>query len=327
MRALVSEKMGPPETLEVRSVVLPEPGAGELRIRVEACGINYPDVLMIEDKYQFPVQRPFAPGIEICGIVDAVGQGGCRFVPGMRVLAQIDHGGLAEQAIAQDAATYAVPDGIKPQMAASMLLTYATALHALQDRGRIKKGDRLLVLGSGGGVGLAAVDLGKYFGAHVIAGASSEAKAAAAKAAGADDIFIYPAQTTDGRAFGDLLKNQAPDGFDLIFDPIGGQYCEPALRRVAWDGRYLVVGFAGGIPAPALNLALLKGCSIVGVFWGAFASRYPAQAQQRIESLMTMLGDAAIAPPVPTLYSLEDAPAALSALQNRLAVGKMVVIP
>lgn len=327
MKALVSERPGPSETLVLRPVDIPEPGKGELRIKVEACGINYPDVLMIEDKYQFTFPRPFTPGIEVCGVIEALGEGVTGVEPGARVLAQISHGGLAEKAIASVETAFPVPDGVKPELAASMLLTYATAYHALRDRAALKAGETLLVMGGAGGVGLAAIDLGRAMGARVVAGVSSAAKAEAARAMGASDVLIYPASPADPRALGEQFKSACPHGFDAVFDPVGGAYAEPAIRRMAWNGRYLVVGFAAGIPAPPLNLVLLKGCQLIGVFWGAFASRYPVEARAIVLELLDMLRSRVIRPQPPHLYPLSDGAAAIAALRDRTAIGKLVVTP
>lgn len=327
MRALVSESPGPPETLVLRSVDMPAPGKGEVGIRVEACGINYPDVLMIEDKYQFTAARPFAPGIEICGILEALGEGVTGLEPGTRVLAQISHGGLAEQAIARAEMTFPVPDGVRPEVAASVLLTYATAYHALGDRAALKTDETLFVMGGAGGVGLAAIDLGRAMGARVVAGVSSAAKAEAAKAMGASDTVIYPAKLSDPKALGEQFKSVCPEGFDVVFDPVGGAYAEPAIRRMAWNGRYLVVGFAAGIPAPPLNLILLKGSQLTGVFWGAFASKYPSEARAMVLELLDMLRNGAIRPQAPQLYPLSNGAAAIAALRDRTAIGKLVVTP
>lgn len=327
MKALLSERSGPPETLALRTVAVPEPGPGELRIRVEACGINYPDVLMIEDKYQFSATRPFSPGIEISGVIEAVGPEVTRFKPGARVLAQVDHGGLAEQAIAREAATYPLPDDVSSPVAASMLLTYATAYHALRDRAALRAGETLLVLGAAGGVGLAAIDLARAMGARVVAAVSSPAKAEAAKAMGAHEVVIYPTSALDQRALAEQFRSVSPDGFDVVFDPIGGDYAEVALRRMAWDGRYLVVGFAAGIPKAPMNLVLLKGCQIVGVFWGAFAKRDQNAARDLVMELIQMLQAGAIKPEPARVYPLSEGAAAIAALRDRTAVGKLVVAP
>lgn len=324
MKALVSEYCGPAETLVLHDMPEPMPGPGEVSVAVEACGINYPDVLMIEDRYQFRIERPFAPGIEICGRVAALGDGVADIVPGTRILAQIRSGGLAEMAIAKADRLIIVPDTIAPEQAAGVLLTYGTSYHALHDRANLRPGETLLVLGAGGGVGLAAVALGKCLGAFVVATASSEEKAAAARRSGADRTLVY-SKEVDRRAFTEQLKAICPNGADVIYDPVGGDYAEPALRAIAWNGRYLVVGFAAGIPHIPLNLILLKGAQVIGVFWGAAIERDPAGMRSSVATIIDWLVEGRISPMPPTIYSLAEGGDAIAALQHRRAVGKLVV--
>ncbi|HMJ92807.1 MAG TPA: NADPH:quinone oxidoreductase family protein, partial [Allosphingosinicella sp.] len=271
MRALLSRETGGPETLELAELPDPQPGPGQLLVAVKACSINYPDVLMIEDKYQFKPPRPFAPGGEIAGIVEAVGEGVTGWKPGDRMIAMLGHGGLAEKVLVAAAMALPLPEERSFEEGSALILTYATSIHALLDRGRLKEGDTLLVLGAAGGVGLAAVELGKAYGARVIAAVSSEEKAEAARSAGADSAIVYPQGPFDkdqSKALAQQFKDAVgPNGADIVYDPVGGDYAEPALRSIAWEGRYLVVGFPAGIPKLPLNLTLLKSCDVCGVFW------------------------------------------------------------
>lgn len=329
MKALLSKAAGGPETLTIEDLPLPEPGAGQVRVAVRACAVNYPDVLIIEDKYQFRPQRPFAPGGEIAGIVEAVGDGVTRFAPGDRVIGVIGHGGMAEAVLVDAARLYRLPEGRSFDDGAALLLTYATTIHALLDRGRLKAGQTLLVLGAAGGVGLAAIELGKAYGARVVAAVSSEAKAEAARAAGADTVIVYPRAPFDrdqSKALADMFKAAVgPEGADIIFDPVGGDYAEPALRAIAWEGRYLVVGFPAGIPRLPLNLTLLKSCDVCGVFWGAFAARDPGANDAHVAQLFKLWDEGRIAPRVTQRFPLAQGGQAIAAMAARQAIGKLVV--
>jgi NADPH2:quinone reductase len=329
MRALLSHEPGPPETLRLSDVPDPEPGKGELLVRAHACGINYPDVLIIEDKYQFRPPRPFAPGGEIAGQVVALGEEVTGWQIGERVIAVVGHGGLAEMVSVPAKAAYRLPDGRSFEDGAALLLTYATSIHALYDRGRLEAGQTLLVLGAAGGVGLAAVELGKARGARVIAAVSSDEKAAAAREAGADEAIVYPRGPFDRdgqKALAELFKAAVgPSGADVIYDPVGGDYAEPALRAVAWEGRYLVVGFPAGIPKLPLNLTLLKSCDVCGVFWGAFAARDPKANAGHVAELFRLWEAGTINPRVSATFPLERAGEAIAAMAAREAIGKLVV--
>ncbi len=329
MRALLSHAPGGPETLVLDEVPEPVAGPGELLVRVRACAINYPDVLIIEDKYQFRPERPFAPGGEVAGEVVAVGEGVNGWREGDRLIAYHGHGGLAEMVAVPMSQAYHLPEQFSDAEAASLLITYATAIHALVDRGQAKSGETMLVLGAAGGIGLSAIELGKAFGLNVIAAVSSEAKAEAARAAGADDALVYPAGPLDkelSKALAGAFKLAAgPKGFDLVFDPVGGDYAEPALRSLGWEGRYLVIGFPAGIPKIPLNLTLLKSCDIRGVFWGAFAMRDPKANQTHVEALFRLWGEGKIGPRVSATFPLERAGEAIATLRDRKAVGKLVV--
>jgi len=329
MRALLSEVAGGPETLKLAELPDPVAGAGQVVVAVKACSINYPDVLIIEDKYQFKPPRPFAPGGEIAGVVEAVGEGVTDFAPGDRVLAMVGHNGLAEKVAVDAARLYRLPEGRSFEEGASLLLTYATTIHALLDRGHLKTGQTLLVLGAAGGVGLAAIELGKAFGARVIAAVSSEEKAAAAKQAGADEAIVYPRAPFDkdqSKALAEAFKAAVgPNGADVIYDPVGGDYAEPALRSIGWEGRYLVVGFPAGIPRLPLNLTLLKSCDVCGVFWGAFAARDPRANQVHVDHLFRLWADGAIAPRVTETFAFADGGKAIAKMAARGAIGKLVV--
>ena len=329
MKALLSRDPGPPETLELADLPDPAPGPGELLIRVRAAAINYPDVLIIEDKYQLRPPRPFAPGGEIAGEIEAVGEGVEGWVPGDRIIAVTGYGGLAEKMVIPARSAFRLPAGRSFAEGSALLLTYATSIHALADRGRLEAGQTLLVLGAAGGVGLAAVELGKAYGARVIAAVSSEEKAAAARAAGADDAIVYPRGPFDKdgqKALAQLFKEAVgPEGADVIYDPVGGDYAEPALRAIGWEGRYLVVGFPAGIPRLPLNLTLLKSCDVCGVFWGAFAARDPQANAAHVASLFMLWDEGKIAPHISATYPLERAGEAIAAMAARSVIGKLVV--
>ena len=260
MKALLSEAPGTPDTLVLREIAEPVPGRGQVRIAVRYCGINYPDVLVIEDKYQFKPPRPFAPGSEMSGVIDAVGDGVTAFKVGDAVIAAATSGGLAEKAVTAANACVPMPEGMPFDVAAGLIFTYGTSYHALVNRGELRAGETLLVLGAAGGVGLAAVEIGKALGARVVAAVSSESKAAAAREHGAEVTIVYPREGVDSRVLAAQFKEACgPKGADVIYDPVGGDYAEPALRTAAWKGRYLVIGFPAGIPKIPLNLTLLKG--------------------------------------------------------------------
>ena len=326
MRALLSHAPGGPETLRLDTVPDPQPGPGELLVRVRACSINYPDVLIIEDKYQLKPPRPFAPGSEIAGEVEAVGDGVEGWSAGDRLIAATGFGGLVEKLVIRASAANPLPRERSFEEGSALLLTYATSIHALLDRGRLRSGQTLLVLGAAGGVGIAAVEIGKAVGARVIAAASSDDKAAAAREAGADASLVYPAEPSDPKPLSQLFKDAVgPSGADVIFDPVGGGYSEAALRSIAWEGRFLVVGFPAGIAKLPLNLTLLKTCDVCGVFWGAFAARDPKANAAHVEQLFRWWRDGKIAPKISATYPLDRAGDAIAALRDRKAIGKLVV--
>jgi NADPH:quinone reductase-like Zn-dependent oxidoreductase len=329
MKAIRSHGVGGPETLTLDEIDTPTPGKGEVLVAVKACAINYPDTLIIRDLYQFKPQRPFSPGGEIAGVIEAVGEGVEGYKVGDSVLAGIGHGGLAEKVVVPAGRMFPVPDGVPYEKAASLLMTYGTTIHGLKDCGHIKAGDTVLVLGAAGGVGLSAVELAKAFGARVVAAVSSEAKGEVARKAGADDVVIYPREAMDkdaSRALSDAFKAACgPNGANIVYDIVGGQYSEPALRAIAWEGRFLVVGFPAGIAKMPLNLTLLKSCDICGVFWGAFTAREPVKFRAEVEELFDLMQAGRINPLVSETFPLERAGEAIAKLENREAVGKLVV--
>jgi NADPH:quinone reductase len=329
VRALLSESPGGPESLVLRDIPDPTPGPGELLVRVRASAINFPDVLIIEDSYQLRPQRPFAPGGEIAGEVIGVGESVTGWSVGDRLIAALGFGGLTEQVIVPAERAIRLPADRSFEQGSALLMTYATAIHALVDRGRLQAGQILLVLGAAGGVGIAAVEIGKALGARVIAAASSSEKAEAAGEAGADLAIVYPGGPFDRdgqKALSGLFKDAVgPAGADVILDPVGGDYTEAALRSIAWEGRFLVVGFPAGIAKLPLNLTLLKSCDVCGVFWGAFAARDPKRNAAHVEQLFRWWDEGRIAPKISATYPLERAGEAIAALRDRKAVGKLVV--
>ena len=329
MKALLSTAPGGPDTLELTEVDAPKPGKGQLGVRVLACAINYPDVLIIEDLYQLRPPRPFAPGAEIAGEVTSVAEGVEGWKAGDRLIAVPAFGGLVEEMVIDATRAFRLPEGADAVEGSALLMTYATTIHALKDRGELQEGQTLLVLGAAGGVGLAAVEIGKAMGARVVAAVSSEEKAEAARAAGADETMIYgraPFDKDESKALSAAFKEAVGKaGADVIYDPVGGDYCEPALRSIAWEGRYLVVGFPAGIPKLPLNLTLLKSCDVRGVFWGGFVMRDPHANAAHVEQLMQWWQDGTITPRIDATYPLEKGGEAITRLAERKAVGKVVV--
>ena len=329
MKALLSVQPGGPETLRLEDIAEPVAGAGELLVRVRACSINFPDVLIIEDKYQLRPQRPFAPGGEIAGEVIAAGGGVSGWSAGDRLIAALGFGGLAEQVVVPSDRAIPLPPERSFEEGSALLMTYATAIHALVDRGKLAAGQTLLVLGAAGGVGIAAVEIAKALGARVVAAVSSDEKADAARAAGADSAIVYPPGPFDGggqKALAGLFKEAVgPAGADVILDPVGGDYSEAALRSIAWEGRFLVVGFPAGIARLPLNLTLLKSCNVCGVFWGGFFARDPKRNAAHVDQLFRWWDEGKITPKISGTYSLQRAGEAITALRDRRSVGKLVV--
>lgn len=328
MKALLSTEPGPPESLVVSDVPDPVAGAGEVVVAIKAAGVNFPDSLIIEDKYQFKPGRPFAPGGEAAGIVESVGEGVAGVKAGDRVIVSLGWGCFAEKVVAPANRVLPFPAAMPFDEAAAFVLTYGTSYYALKDRGVLKQGETVLILGAAGGVGIAAIELAKAMGARVVAGVSSEDKAAFAKEAGADDAVIYPPGAfakEQSKALADHFKMATNGGADVVYDAVGGDYCEPALRAMNWNGRYLVIGFPAGIPTPPLNLTLLKSTSIVGVFWGASVAREPKLHEQNVRELFALYGAGKIRPRISQRYDLAEGGKAIRALMNREAKGKLVV--
>jgi len=324
MKAIVCKAWGLPDTLVVEDLPDVVPGPGQVAIDVKSAGVNFPDVLIIQNKYQFKPELPFTPGSELSGVVRAVGEGVSNAKVGDKVIAFIGHGAFAQQVAVPAHAVMPVPPGMDFDTAAAITLTYGTSHHAVVDRAQLKAGETMLVLGAAGGVGLAAIEIGKALGARVIAAASSDEKLAICKEHGADVTINY--STSDLR---EAIK-AATDGKgpDVIYDPVGGVYAEPAFRSIGWRGRYLVVGFANGeIPKLPLNLTLLKGASLVGVFWGEFAKREPKANLAAMRELMGWLAEGKIRPHISGRYALADTAIALNDLAARKVTGKVVIQP
>ena len=329
MKALLSHEPGGPETLRLDELPDPTPGPGELLIRVRAAAINFPDVLIIEDKYQLKPPRPFAPAGELSGEIEAIGDGVEGWTVGDRIIAVTGFGALAEKVVIPARSAFRLPEERSFEEGAALLLTYATSIHAVLDRGKLQAGQTMLVLGAAGGVGLAAVELGKAYEARVIAAVSSEEKAQAARDSGADEAIVYPQGPFDKdgqKALAQTFKDAVgPAGADVIYDPVGGDYTEAALRSIAWEGRFLVVGFPAGIARLPLNLTLLKSCDVCGVFWGAFAARDPKANAAHVDTLFKLWRQGMIAPKISATYPLEQAGEAIRAIAQRRVVGKLVV--
>jgi NADPH2:quinone reductase len=298
-------------------------------VAVRACSINFPDLLIIRDLYQFKPPRPFAPGAELAGIVDAVGEGVDNVRVGERVLLCPARSGMAEKAVGPATQCWKIPDSMPFDEAAALLMTYGTSHHALRDRANLRAGETLLVLGAGGGVGLAAVELGKALGARVVAAASSPEKLALARERGADETVQYPTGALDKSAARTLTEQFkslcGPDGAQVVYDSVGGDYTEAALRAIGWQGRQLVVGFPAGIPKLPLNLTLLKGCQVIGVFWGDFTRRFPESHRENVATLMRLYLEGQIKPAVTARFPLAQGAAALASVESREARGKVVV--
>ena len=329
MKIMLSQEVGGPETLVLSDQPSPEPGKNQVRIKVHAAGVNFPDTLIIRDLYQMKPPRPFAPGGEIAGEIDAVGEGVTHLSVGDRVLGMVGFGGFASEVVADAARVIKIPDAMPYNEAACFVLTYGTSHHALKDRAEIQPGDSLLILGAAGGVGAAAIELGKAAGAKVIAAVSSEEKAQFCRDLGADETLIYTREMSDRAAqkeFSTQIKKlSGGEGVNVVYDAVGGDYAEPAVRALAWKGRYLVVGFPAGIPKIPLNLTLLKGCQIVGVFWGAHTMREPQNHAENMGDLFRLYAEGKIKPRISASFELAQAGDALKLLEERKALGKVVV--
>jgi len=324
MKTMLCKEFGPPESMVLEDVESPKAGPGQVVVTVKACGVNFPDVLIIQDKYQFKPSLPFAPGGEISGVVKELGEGVANLSVGDRVLASTGFGGFSEELAIPAAAAVPIPDSMDFPTAAAFLMTYGTSYYALKDRAHLRPGENLVVLGAAGGVGLAAVELGKALGARVIAAASSEEKLAVCREHGADETIDY----SSGSLKDKMKEATGGKGADVVYDPVGGEYSEAAIRATAWEGRFLVIGFAAGdIPRIPLNLTLLKSCQIVGVFWGAFVGRDPKANNQNTRELFDLFAKGTIKPYVSSSYPLDGAADALNEIGGRRAKGKIVVIP
>jgi NADPH2:quinone reductase len=324
MKALICREYGPPENLIVQDMPDLQPGPGEVVVRVRAAGVNFPDALIVQNLYQFKPTPPFSPGGETAGEVLAVGEGVQRVKVGDKVMALTIWGGFAEQVLAKQDQIIPMPEGLSFEVAGSLLLTYGTCLHALRDRAALQPGQTVLVLGAAGGIGIATIELAKALGARVIAAASSAEKLATCRAKGADEVINYREQNLRD----EVKRLTGGQGVDVVMDPVGGDYAEQALRSMAWRGRHLVVGFTDGqIPRLPLNLVLLKGCAIVGVFWGDFIRREPKAAQTDLRDLVDLLRQGKITPLISGRYSLEQGAQAILELSQRRAQGKLIVLP
>lgn len=323
MKAVICKAYGPPESLVVEELEPLQAGAGQVVVSVKACGVNFPDTLIIQGKYQFKPPLPFSPGSEIAGIVKEVGPGVTSVKVGDPVIVFTGHGGFAEEVVAEASQLIPMPPQVDFPLAASFVLAYGTSHYALKGRAQLQPGETLLVLGAAGGVGLAAVELGKAMGARVLAAASSADKLEICRQYGADEVINYTSEDLRERI--KTLTNG--EGVDVVYDPVGGAYAEPALRGMAWGGRYLVVGFTTGeIPRIPLNLTLLKGCSIVGVFWGSFTAREPQRNQEYLSELFAWLQAGKVKPLISAKYPLERAPEALRDMMERKVKGKVVLV-
>jgi NADPH2:quinone reductase len=322
MKAVMCVEHGPPELLVVQDVATPEPGRGQIRLKVEAAGVNFPDTLIIQNLYQFKPPLPFTPGGEAAGVIDAVGEGVDDLKVGDRAVAMTGNGCFAEYVIANRAQVVPIPGDMPADIAAGFTMTYGTSHHALKQRARLAPGETLLVLGAAGGVGLTAVELGKLMGATVIAAASTDEKLALCREYGADATINYA--TTNLKD--EVKRLTGGKGPDVIYDPVGDRYAEPAFRSIGWNGRYLVVGFAGGnIPSLPLNLPLIKGASIVGVFWGAFTQAEPKVHRANMAELLEWYAAGKLKPHVSKHFPLSEGPAAIRWMMDRKATGKVVL--
>ncbi len=322
MKALLSKQPGPPSTLVIEDIDDPVAKSGEVLVRVNIAALNFFDCLIIEDKYQFKPPRPFSIAAEMAGIVEAVGDGVDRFKPGDRVCGYVQGGTAREMVVAPEIALSHIPEGVSDEHAACIMVTYGTSYHAIKDRGGLQPGETLAVLGASGGVGQAAVELGKIMGARVIACASSDEKLSFCRECGADETVNYTTEDLKTR----LKELAGPNGIDVIYDPVGGDFSEAAFRAIGWGGRFLIVGFASGpIPRIPLNLPLLKGADLRGVFWGAFTAREPKKNRGNIDDLLGWLADGTLKPHVDSVFPLEQAAAALNKIAARDVKGKVLL--
>ncbi|MEM9739178.1 MAG: NADPH:quinone oxidoreductase family protein [Pseudomonadota bacterium] len=328
MKAILSTAPGGPETLVMEDIPSPEAGKGEVVLAVKAIGVNFPDSLIIQDLYQFKPERPFSPGGEVSGVVKSVGEGVTSLKVGDRVIGSTGWGGMREEVAVHAARCIPIPDEMPFDEAAALIMTYGTSHYALKDRADPKPGEKLLVLGAAGGVGIAAVELGKAMGLEVIAAASSQQKVDFCLSKGADKGLVYERGALDRgqqKDFSNQIKDVSGGGVDIIYDGVGGDYAEPALRAMNWEGRFLVIGFPAGIPKLPLNLTLLKSCDVRGVFWGAFVARNPERNKAHVAELFQWYTEGKIKPHVSNHYPLEQSAEAITELIERRAQGKVVI--
>ncbi|HBU40567.1 MAG TPA: NADPH:quinone oxidoreductase [Acidimicrobiaceae bacterium] len=324
MRAVLCNAFGPPEDLVVADVSDPSPGPGEVLIEVKAAPVTFPDTLMLEDKYQFKADLPYVPGAEVAGVVTSLGEGVDDVEVGTRVVCGLGSvGGYAELAVAKASSVRRLPDGVGFAESTGLLYAHGTTYYGLKERGHLQEGETLLVLGAGGHVGLSAVEIGKLMGARVIAAASTEEKLDLCRERGADETINYAEENLKDRA----KELTGGAGVDVVYDVVGGEYAEQALRAIGWEGRFLVIGFTAGIPSIPLNLTLLKSCQIVGVFYGAMTARDPVLANQIAEDLLQWVADGQLRPHISASYGLDGAAAALRSLMDRTSIGKIVIEP
>lgn len=328
MKALLSKTPGEPETLVLEDIDSPTAGKGQVVISVKAIGVNFPDSLIIKDMYQFKPERPFSPGGEVSGTVKEVGEGVSHLKVGQRVIGSCGWGGMREELVLDAGRCIPIPDTVPFEEAAAFVMTYGTSYYALKDRADPKPGETLLVLGAAGGVGLAAVELGKAMGLTVIAACSTQEKVDFCLSKGADKGLVYdngPLDRAQQKTLSNQIKELGGGGVDIIYDGVGGDYAEPAIRAMNWEGRFLVIGFPAGIPAIPLNLTLLKSCDIRGVFWGAAVARDPEANQQNLAEMFAMYAEGKIKPHISNSFPLERGAEAIRELMDRKAMGKVVV--
>jgi NADPH:quinone reductase len=324
MKAVMCTAWGLPETLVVQEVLSPTPKVGQVLIEVHAAGVNFPDTLIIQKKYQFVPELPFSPGGEVAGVVKALGEGVSHLKIGDRVIGSATYGGFAQELLVQAERVIPIPNGMDFPTASAYVLAYGTSLHALKDRGKLRAGETLLVLGAAGGVGVAAIEIGKAMGARVIACASSQDKLDLCRVHGADETINYATEDMRER----IKALTGGKGPNVIYDPVGGSYSEAAFRSIAWEGRHLVVGFAAGeIPKLALNLTLLKSADVVGVFWGGFLQRDASTTRQHMHDLFELYSAGKVKPPITQTYPLAQAGQALRDVMERRVKGKVVILP
>lgn len=323
MRAVRCKELGGPEKLVIEELKRSELKPKEVRLKVHACSVNFPDTLIIQGKYQYKPELPFTPGSDVAGEIIEVGEAVKHFNIGDRVFGALPTGGFAEEVVAHSKAVFPIPEGMDYKVGSSFMMAYGTSYHALKQRAQIKEGETLVVLGASGGVGLAAVELAKHMGARVIACASTDDKLALCTEYGADEIINYTNEPLKDR----IKVLTDGKGADVVYDAVGGPNAEQALRALGWNGRFLVVGFVAGIPTIPLNLPLLKGCQIVGVFWGSHVMREPQIHQQNMLELMQLYLSGKLKPHVSKTYTLEEVPQALKDMMDRKVKGKVVILP